>query len=172
MIDFGPEGLKLRALFEAISPVVGIDGEELTLEDGFDTYVHIVAKAPGGREISTYKRVRVRDGESLNRNPVIEDVLVDDEPLRPLRPGETVELQLVIDEDSRDTLPEGGEEAFNFQWFTVEGELEDGFGLPRRRIEYTAPDEPGTDVVFGLVRDGRGGVTQREITLQIEAGGS
>lgn len=157
-IDFGPDGLNVRALFEAFGPFPGADGRPVTLADGFDIYVNVVSKAEGGREVSTYKRVRVRDGDALNRNPAVERIEADGAALaRSLIPGETVELEAIIDESTRDVRPDGETEVYTYRWFAVDGIVDDGFGPQTAIVDYTAPDEPGTDRVFVVVRDGQGG---------------
>lgn len=156
-VDFGPAGLNVRALFETFGPVRGIDGREITLEDGFEVYAHLVSSADGGREISTYKRIRIRDGESLNRNPTVTGIEITDQTEATVKPGETVELTIVVDESTRDIRPDGLAEIYNFRWFAVGGGVDDGFGPQTAVIDYTAPKDTGEDLIFVVVRDGQGG---------------
>lgn len=166
-LDLGPEGLGLRRLYERYRPIVGIDGEEITFEEGFDVYVHLVASAPGGRAVSVYKRVRVRDGVGLNRNPFIFGVVTDEGlPLETLRPGEAASIRVEVDETSRDQDPEGRDEAFTDQWFTVSGRLSEGVGV----MKYTAPSMSGEDTIYVVVRDGRGGTAVYGAQVVIEEG--
>ena len=166
-VDFGPDGLNVRALFETFGPVRGIDGREITLEDGFEVYAHLVSSAEGGREVSTYKRLRIRDAESLNRNPTVVGVEVTGQTEPTVKPGQTVELTMVVDETTRDVRPDGNPEVYTYSWFAVEGGIEDGFGPPTAIIDYTAPKEVGEDLVFVVVRDGQGGSVLETLTITV-----
>lgn len=166
-VDFGPDGLNVRALFETFGPVRGIDGREITLEDGFEVYANLVSSAEGGREISTYKRLRIRDGEDLNRNPTVDRIDITDRSAAVVKPGETIELTVVVDEETRDIRPDGEPEIYNFRWFAVDGGLEDGFGPPTAVVDYTAPKEVGADLVFVVVRDGQGGSVLETLEVTI-----
>jgi hypothetical protein len=167
-IDFGPGGLNLRALYNTFGPVRNLQGDELTLEDGFEVYVHLVTQAEDGRRNSVYKRVRIRDGDMLNRNPTLEGVTADGAPLeRSLEPGETVELEAVLDESTRDTF-DGVTEVYNYQWFTESGVVEDPFGPTGPVVDYTAPKDANTDTVIVLVRDGRGGTVLQRLNITID----
>lgn len=168
-IDFGPDGLNLRALFEAAGPIRGPDGTPMTLEDGFDVWVHLESGVDGGRQVSTYKKVVIRDAANLNRNPVVEQITIDDAPSTGvIAPGKTVELAVKIDEASGDRYPDGVEEVNDFEWFTINGTIEDGFGPSGSIIDYTAPKDADSDTVFVVVRDGRGGSTLHTLDLRIE----
>lgn len=169
-IDFGPDGFNVRALFEAFGPFPGADGRPLTLADGFDIYVNVVSRAEGGRAVSTYKRVRVRDGEGLNRNPTVARIDAAGAPLtEALRPGETIELEAIIDESTRDVRPDGATEVYTYRWYAVDGVVDDGFGPQTAIVDYTAPTEPGTDLVFVVVRDGQGGSVMQVLEVIVSA---
>lgn len=167
-IDFGPSGLNVRALYAAFGPFPGADGRPVTLADGFDVYVHVVSAAEGGREVSTYKRVRIRDAEALNRNPTVARIEADGAPLeRSLKPGETVELEAIIDESTRDVRPDGATEVYTYRWFAVDGVIDDGFGPQTAIVDYTAPAAPGEDLIFVVVRDGQGGSVLETLPVTI-----
>ncbi|MGK0362198.1 MAG: hypothetical protein ACI9U2_004518 [Bradymonadia bacterium] len=166
-VDFGPDGLGVRALFEALSPVRGVDGREVTLQDGFDVYVHLVSSAEGGREISTYKRISIRDGETLNRNPTVTQIEITGQDEAVVEPGETIELTVITDEETRDVRPDGVTEVYAYRWFVIDGTVEDGFGPTTSSIDYTAPNEPGQDLVFVMVRDGQGGAVLETLSITI-----
>jgi hypothetical protein len=166
-MDLGPDGLGVRRLFETFGPVRGIDGRPITLEDGFEIYAHLVSSAEGGREISTYKRIRIRDGDGLNGNPSVTQIEVDGETKTTIKAGQTVELKVVVDESTRDVRPDGNPEIYNFRWFTVDGVIEDAFGPETAVTDYTPPAEPGEDTVFVVVRDGQGGAVLESITFTL-----
>lgn len=166
-IDFGPDGLNLRALYEAFGPVPNAAGEAQTLEDGFDVYVHVISRSAGGREESTYKRVRIREGDDLNTNPITEGFTVDDAPPGPIRVGQDVEIKLVLADVEREVDPDGNEESYLYQWLGVDGDIPDVFGIPSNKIDYTAPDAPGIYPIFVVVRDRRGGTTFERLDLTV-----
>ncbi len=165
-VDFGSAGLNIRAFYEAYGPIPSSSGELLTLEDGFDVFVHVVAEPAGDRAHSIYKRVHIREGDSLNRNPVVEGISMDDAAARPLMAGETVELRVEIDPESEETDPEGEPEALEYQWRSVEGASLELASDPQS-VEFVAA-EAGTYAVFVVVRDGRGGATTEQLSIDVK----
>ena len=167
-LDFGPEGLNLRALYGIVGPIPDAAGEPQTLEDGFDVYVHVVSGTASGPERSTFKRVRIRDGDQLNTNPVARGFTIDGQPPAPVEPGQTVDIRIVPDESDREIDQDGVEEGYLYQWFLYGGSLKVEFGIIGSVIEYTAADEPGVYPVFVVIRDRRGGtaIEHLEITVQ------
>lgn len=166
-IDFGPDGLGLRALYEQYGPVPNAAGELQTLEDGFDVYVHLVSRAANGREESTYKRVRVRDGDDLNTNPVGDGFTIDEAAPGPIPAKEKVKIKLELPDTDREVDPDGDEETYLYQWLVVDGEIEEKFGFPSNAIDYTAPKKPGVYPVFVVVRDRRGGTAVERLNLTV-----
>lgn len=169
-LDLGPDGLGVRRLFEAFSEARSRNGEAISLEDGFDAYVHLVAAADGGRTVSTYKRVRISEAAQPNRNPSIAGIDVDGAPAAgPLPPGKTVELRVRIDEHTRDQS-NGLDEVYTYEWFAQTGTIEDPIGPSGASTDYVTPDDATTDTVIIIVRDGRGGTARHTLDLQFEQG--
>jgi len=167
-IDFGPDGFDIRNLYERFGPVPNAAGVPQTLEDGFDVFVHIISRASGGRVESTYKRVRIRDGDPLNTNPVFHGFTIDDEAPGPVGADERVEIKLVIDEADRELDTDGTKESYLYRWYATAGTLERAFGPPSNTVDYTTPEEPGTYSLFVVARDRRGGTALEQIEITVD----
>jgi hypothetical protein len=174
-LDLSPNGLGLRALYEAFGPVPGPGGQPQTLESGFDIYVHLVATPDGGPPLSTYKRLTVRDGDRPNRNPGLAALLVDDEPAgAEFEVGATVEIRAEPAEDAEETYVDAqtGEEkteTLRFSYLTTAGTIDNppGPSFNLKKMDLKLPKTPGPVEIFVAVRDERGGVTVAQRTLQV-----
>lgn len=174
-LDLSPDGIGLRALYEAFGPVPGLGGQPQTLETGFDIYVHLVATPEGGPPLSTYKRLAVRDGDRPNRNPGLAALLVDDDPAGvEFEAGATVEIRAEPAEDAEETYldPETGEErteTLRFSYLTTAGTIDNppGPSFNLKKMDLKLPKTPGPVEIFVAVRDERGGVTVAQRTLQV-----
>ena len=165
-VDFSPDGLNLRALYETFGPVPDAAGQPRTLSDGFYVYVEVVATSESGKVERAYKRVWIRDGEDLNTNPDPVGWRIDDAPPAPVPAGETVKLMLELGDAPREVDPDGFTETYLYQWLCVEGWL-DADILPGAAVDYETPERPGTYPVFVIVRDRRGGTSFERLDVVV-----
>lgn len=164
---------------EAALPMAcyGPNGEAL----GSDEFV------PGYTSIYAYDELR-------NENPVVQDFLFDghgitDEPLRVRRCEEKTcrkyELRAIIDKSSAeldpiaDPLPDGSpvREQLWVNYFATRGNVERPVRLvndatkgwnDQNETQWEVPREPGTVVLWAIVRDNRGGVDWKERRVVVE----
>lgn len=154
--------LDFEARFEAAGPLVGLDGQVLSLDTGVDVTIGLTAGIPGQRATRMYKRVRVRRGDAPNRNPTVTGFEVEGE----LRAGREVTLRVTYGDDTPETYTEvqtgrAATERLLVNFYADAGELADRspFDESLPDTTWTTPDEPGPAVLFAAVRDGRGGLT-------------
>lgn len=169
-LDFGPAGLDFERRFEAASPLVGLDGETLTLEEGVDVVVALTAAVAGDRTVRIYKRIRVRRGGVPNRNPTIATFEVP----TTVAAGALLDLAITLGEATPETYEESGTgrtytERLTVNFYADGGNLADRGLFEETDLETTwrAPAEPGPVTLFVAVRDGRGGlaVEKRVVTV-------
>ncbi len=104
VVDYGPMGLDLRALYDAYGPFPGADGRLRTFEDGIDLLLKLESGPPGGRRITTVKTLVVREGRPPNLNPVITGLTLDgDAGMTTAAPGDKVVLAVTLSADSVQT---------------------------------------------------------------------
>lgn len=169
-IDFGPEGIDFQRRFEAASPLVGLDGEPLSLEDGVDVVVGLTAEVPGDRKVLIYKRIRLRTEGTPNQNPVIADFVVPPT----VAPATEVELAVTLGEGTPETYEEASTgrtytERLLVNFYADAGELAMRGPFDEGTLDTTwqAPAEAGPVTLFVAVRDGRGGVAIERRTVQV-----
>lgn len=131
--------------------------------------VFVCAGANGERcasEVEAAKRVIVGEADHPNRNPVIEALRVT----LPAEAGDDATVELVVAPDSIETNADGTEEELFVSWFATAGEfeLDRSFGPEPLRFEtaWTPPPEAGEVLVWAVLRDGRGGVSWAETSVQ------
>lgn len=170
-VDFGPNGLDLASYLPTLLEYPDAEGEQRSLERGLDVWLRLQS-GPDCRscEIDTVKRLTIRDSpQRPNANPVIREFSVGSGRLRR---GATVTLEVTTDEPETFTTPGTDAEAaeqYLYSWYTNAGETKPtrSFG-EERRTDLVLPDEPGPVFVSVTVRDGRGGFTSAEMTLDVE----
>ena len=158
-LDFGPAGLDFRRRFEEASPLTGLDGETLTLEEGVDVVAGLTAQV-GERKVLIYKRIRIREGGEPNQNPQITGFEVPE----PLTPGALVDLAITVSPAETYTEASTGRtftERLQVNFYTDAGRLADRgpFDETTLDTEWRLPSEPGPATLFAAVRDGRGGLS-------------
>jgi hypothetical protein len=163
-VDYGPDGLNLRALYEQYGPFLGEDGQERTFEDGFSVLLTIESGPPDGRRITTITDLRVRETNTPNANPGITAFTVDGQPsAAPAQPGAKVELAVTLADDALETYEDEFRGTITeepvFTWYTTAGEVDPKvtFGDDRRTTLAVPKDQRGPVQVYVAVRDGRGG---------------
>ncbi len=182
VLDLGPDGLNLRALYERFvaeaGAVRGLDGEMVTLEDGLDLWIKLQSGPKG--DVRTVKKLVVRDGGTPNRNPTVVSVEVGrreapaDAPLD-VRAGTIVPLRLTLSADSVESYTDESTgdtraEELLFTWFSTGGTFDPGSTYGDDvDADLDLPDEPGDVTVFIAVRDGRGGLDIVERRLRVTA---
>ncbi|MEZ4473206.1 MAG: hypothetical protein R3F60_20955 [bacterium] len=154
--------LDFEARFEAASPLVGLDGEVLSLDTGVDVTIGLTAGIPGQRATRMYKRVRVRRGDAPNQNPAVTAFEIEGD----LRAGREVTLRITYGDDTPETYTEvqtgrTTTERMLVNFYADAGSLADRspFDESLPDTTWTTPDEPGPAVLFAAIRDGRGGLT-------------
>lgn len=123
------------------------------------------------------KRVRLRDVDAANQNPVLGLLQVDgfaDESVPAVAPGAEVGLRVEFGEDTPETYeePRTGRsltERMVVNFYATAGELgpREFLADPSPDTSWTAPEVPQTVHLFVVVRDGRGGLTVRERTVLV-----
>lgn len=170
-VDLSEDGVGLRSLYETYGPYPGNDGEDRTLEDGFDIYL-VLESGPtceGCRQIRTVKRLFVREADDVepNVNPTIDAFEIDGEP----RAGGSLTLRVdpgPVQTYDSELTGETREEELLFTWYTSAGETDPGltFGTDAEST-LKLPDEPGPLEVVVAVRDGRGGLAVERRTIDV-----
>jgi hypothetical protein len=176
VLDLGPDGLNLRALYDQFGPVPGLDGEPVTLEDGIDVWVKLKSGPDG--DVQSVKKLTVRDGGAPNKNPAIVKVEAGsreapaDAPLE-VRAGSTVPIRLTTSADSVESFEdedtgETRDEELLYTYFTTGGSFAPGatYG-DDADADLELPEEPGDVTVYVAVRDGRGGLDIVQRTLRV-----
>jgi hypothetical protein len=177
-LDLGPAGLDFRRRYEEFGPVAGLDGQDLTLEEGVPLWVKL-SGGPLRAGESAVKRLRVRDAEPAerNRNPGIADLTVNGTSALagpvPVPADTEVSLAVVLADDAAepytDTVTgEARTESLVYRWF-AEGEAPDpeaGFETDRDTTLRT-PAASGDVAFYVVVRDGRGGQSVAGGTLRV-----
>ncbi len=174
-VDFGPGGLDLRARYDAIGPIIGLDGEPITFERGLDVVFKVEAGPPGGRTVRVAKRVRLRDGDGLNRNPTALPLLVAGEPgPTTAAASDEIELEVPLGDDTPERYvdPASGDERDErlvIQFYATAGTLGDRAFLddPEPTVSWRAPAEPGPVQLYAVVRDSRGGLAVSTATVEV-----
>jgi hypothetical protein len=177
-LDLGPAGLDFRRRYAEFGPVAGLDGEDLTLDDGVPLWVKL-SGGPLGEGESAVKRLRVRDADpdARNHNPAIADVTVNGAsalagPIAVAADAD-VALAVVLAGDAAepytdDATGEDRREVPVYRWF-AEGEAPDPeatFGDDRDTTLHT-PSVGGDLAFYVVVRDGRGGQSVAGGTLRV-----
>lgn len=169
-INFGPDGIDFQRRFEAASPLVGLDGEPLTLEEGVDVVVGLTAEVKESRKVVIYKRIRLRTEGTPNQNPSITDFVVPPT----VAPDTEVELSVVLSDDSSETYEEASSgrtftERLLVNFYADGGELamRGPFDETTTDTTWQTPKEAGPVTLFVAVRDGRGGVAIERRTVQV-----
>ena len=148
----------------------------------------------GGDGIAAYKTVTISNAEDPQRNPEIENLLLDNVELLPddeggvgtIRCAETegcgaeAALSLRLTPESLQTYEviEDGEavtveESLYVSWFVTDGDVEiSGGGSetddPLGPIENTwRPETPGTHTIYAVAHDSRGGVSWKVYTVEV-----
>lgn len=169
-VDLGPDGIDLRAQFEAVGTVYDVEGNPVTLEDGHTVYIELKSGVPGGRQIRTIKRLVVHDTtDARNTNPVIEALEIEGE----LVAGAKVTVSVSIQDGGRQTYENyrGATvaEELLYTWYTTAGEYDPGLTYAEdTETQLTLPKAPGPIDVWVAVRDGRGGLAIQRRTISVE----
>lgn len=179
-LDLGPAGLDFRRRYAEFGAVAGLDGEDLTLEDGVPLWVKLSGGPLGARE-SAVKRLRVRDAEAAerNHNPGIADLTVNgasalDGPVTVPADADLV-LAVKLAPDAAEPYTDGvtGDDRTEspvYRWFAEfeAPDPESTFGDDRDTTLRT-PSKPGDVAFYVVVRDGRGGQSVAGGTLRVGA---
>lgn len=133
------------------------------------TETGIECDGPDASQVLAVKRIRI-EAQPANRNPVIEEILLDGEPMSPDVPPvlercrgtcEPYLLTLQAAAGSAEPWrPEGTRtEDLVTSWLATSGDFEAPFGLgPDAEADWTAPDAEGVVLFWFALRDDRGGV--------------
>ena len=177
-LDLGPGGLDFRRRYAEFGPVAGLDGEDLTLDDGVPLWVKL-SGGPLGEGESAVKRLRVRDTDpdTRNHNPGIADLTVDGAsalagPVTVAADADVAVTVVLADDAAEpytdDVTDEDRREVLVYRWF-AEGEAPDPestFGDDRDTTLHT-PSASGDVAFYVVVRDGRGGQSVAGGTLRV-----
>jgi hypothetical protein len=177
-LDLGPAGLDFRRRYAEFGPVAGLDGEDLTLDDGVPLWVKL-SGGPLRAGESAVKRLRVRDTDpdTRNHNPGIADLTVNGASTRsgpiPVPADTEVELALTLADDAAerytdDVTGEDRREVLVYRWF-AEGEAPDPESTfdDDRDTNLRTPSVSGDVAFYVVVRDGRGGQSVAGGTLRV-----
>ncbi|MGK0358134.1 MAG: hypothetical protein ACI9U2_000417 [Bradymonadia bacterium] len=169
-VDLGPDGIDLRARFEAAGDVYDAQGNRVTLEDGHIVYVELNSGVPGGRQIRTIKRLFVHDTtDARNTNPVIEAFEVEGDPIGGTKVTVSVTVEGGALETYQNTAGETVAEELLYTWYTTAGEYDPGLTFADDTdTRLKLPKAAGPIDVWVAVRDGRGGLAIERRTISVE----
>ncbi len=196
LLSYAPEGM---AYMQATFIILMCAGGELPAPDEYESIGQvddISTLCEGGDGIAAYKVVTVSNNtKDPQRNPVVETLTLDENPLLPSDQhevglarcvnkegcGAKIALSATLTEDSLQTfeVEENGEmvtveEGLKVSWFVTDGDVEESESAsntdnPLGPYETIwEPEHSGTFTLYVAVHDFRGGVSFETYTVEVE----